>query len=349
MDKKRNIALDIIRGVAALLIVLFHYTSHYNASAQTPLEVEWGVWFGYAAVTTFFMLSGFLSTGAIFSGKTTRKGYIKGRLRRFYPAYWICMTITVAVLGLFYAEEALTVGEWAVNLTMVSRLFGVQYADGAYWSMQYELIFCLYVLILMGLKDRRTVLRVLVWWMAAALALNCIPSEGMPKVVRRVVKILDYAVMSRYCHCFAAGIALRVLADETRQGVRAIWKSPAGRTALWVLGLGTLNGLVAEGAGSPNFVFFVITAVLLFFSDRLNGLVSGESRPVRAICWIAAISYPLYLLHEMVGFAMFHQFTRAGHTSGWIILPVTAGVVFLAAAVTAVDRLIQGRLRGKKG
>jgi len=331
MQKRRNVVLDIMRGVAALLIVLFHFTWHYNATAETDsarLGIEWGVWFGYAAVITFFMLSGFLSARLVLSDGGDRKRYIKGRLRRFYPVFWICMTITVVVLALFYQEKALSIGEWAVNLTMVSRLFGVQYADGAYWSMQYELIFCLYVLVLMSVKDKRRVMRFLCLWMLVAIALNCLPEgESMPKAVRRVVKILDYAVMSHYCHCFVAGIA-----------IRALMQKHAVPTAATALMLATANSLAHTGLSSPEFVFFIVTAVLLFLSEKLNQRVPRHWYVVRAICYVAGISYPLYLLHEMLGFSIFHQFTQSGCSSAWIILPAFALVVLSAAAVTAIDR-----------
>ncbi len=328
--KDRNLVLDIIRGVAAVMIVLFHYTWHYNATAEAPLSLQWGVWWGYAAVITFFMLSGFLSARLIFTGQPDGKRYIKGRLRRFYPVYWICMTITVVVLGVFYTEQALTVGEWAVNLTMVSRLFGVPYADGAYWSMQYELIFCLYVLIFMYVKDKRLVLRILCWWMVVAIVLNCLPGDELPKAARRVMKVLDYAVMSHYCHCFVAGIAVNVLMRER-----------GCRLALWALGLSVVNAVVHSGVATPEFVFFVATAALLYFSGRLNRYVNPTNPVVRAICYIAAISYPLYLIHEMVGFAALHQYTRAGYSHPAILLPLIAGAIVLAAIVTAVDRRIR--------
>lgn len=327
--KERNIVLDIIRGCAALLIVLFHYTSHYNATTDAPLSLQWGVWWGYAAVITFFMLSGFLSARLIFTDTPDGKRYIRGRLRRFYPTYWICMTLTVIVLGVFYVEEALSIGEWAVNLTMVSRLFGVPYADGAYWSMQYELIFCLYVLMLMYVRDKRKVFNILCIWMCVAIALNCLPAEGMPKIIKRVVKILDYAVMSHYCHCFVAGLSLS-----------ALMQKPGNRMARLALGLSAVNVVLYSGILSPEFVFFTLTGVLLMLSVRLNPIINSKNPAIRAICYIASISYPLYLIHEMVGFAAFRQYTSAGYTHPIIILPVMTGVIVLAALITSVDRRV---------
>lgn len=334
MQQQRNIVLDIVRGVAALLIVLFHFTWHYNATAESEaarLDMQWGVWFGYAAVITFFMLSGFLSAKVILSTGGDRRRYFTRRLRRFYPVFWICMTITVVVLALFYTSRALTVGEWAVNLTMVPRLFGVQFADGAYWSMQYELIFCLYVILLMGVRSPRRVMQFLCWWMFAAIVLNSLPDgEVLPKLVRRIIKILDYAVMSAYCHCFVAGIAVWTLAKDRNNCL-----------ALSALALAVINALIHSGATSPEFVFLIVTALLLYFSDRLNNYVRRDWWGVRAVCYVAEISYPLYLLHEILGFSLFHQYTRAGYTSPWIIFPAIIAVIILAAAVSALDRKIK--------
>lgn len=62
---KRIYGLDIIRGISAILIILYHYTTRYNESIYTakeyihrwPIKVFWGS----LAVCTFFLLSGYLS------------------------------------------------------------------------------------------------------------------------------------------------------------------------------------------------------------------------------------------------------------------------------------------------
>ena len=60
--KKENLwLLNVLRGISALLIVLYHYTVQYEKSighlVPYTVTIPWGCY----AVNTFFMLSGFLT------------------------------------------------------------------------------------------------------------------------------------------------------------------------------------------------------------------------------------------------------------------------------------------------
>lgn len=60
--KKENLwLLNVLRGISALLIVLYHYTVQYEKSighlVPYTVTIPWGCY----AVNTFFMLSGFLA------------------------------------------------------------------------------------------------------------------------------------------------------------------------------------------------------------------------------------------------------------------------------------------------
>lgn len=53
--------LDAFRGIAAILVMLYHYTTRYNQSIghvkPYPVNVPWG----FMAVSVFFIISGFLT------------------------------------------------------------------------------------------------------------------------------------------------------------------------------------------------------------------------------------------------------------------------------------------------
>lgn len=52
--------LDWIRAIAAISVVLYHYTTRYNESIGHLLEYPINVTYGYMGVAVFFILSGFL-------------------------------------------------------------------------------------------------------------------------------------------------------------------------------------------------------------------------------------------------------------------------------------------------
>lgn len=60
--KKENLwLLNVLRGISALLIVLYHYTVQYEKSIGHLLPYAVTIPWGCYAVNTFFMLSGFLT------------------------------------------------------------------------------------------------------------------------------------------------------------------------------------------------------------------------------------------------------------------------------------------------
>lgn len=327
-----------MRGLAAVMIVLFHYTHQYNASyagERGPIDLGWSVSFGYAAVATFFMLSGYLAARYIYAramsagndGKPMAPGrFIVKKLKRFYPVYWVCMTLSALTLTMLFAEERVSIGQWAANLTMVSPLMGVPFVDGAYWTMQCELLFCLIGAALMFVRRPRTIDYILIGWIVLSMILSF--TLGV-----KALKFVRIATVVPHCQGFIAGIAIWRL---HKAGHGQVWMAVA------TLLLCVANCVLWYGPTSPDVYFLVVSAIMLYLADRLDYLISGNNLVIRVIAWIAAISYPLYLLHEMIGFAILHHLQGYGlNHPALLIIPATV-VVFVAWLVhEQVERRIK--------
>ncbi len=320
-----------VRGAAALMIVLFHFTWAYNDksvnSGVYATDWPWSVWWGYAAVATFFMMSGYLATPHIIDRQPDPRKFIFKKLKRFYPAYWVSMTVTAIVLYLFFKEESVSLSGYLVNLTMVSQLFRVPFVDGVYWSMQCELLFCLIAASLMFLGGGRKLDRALIVWIALAIALSF--TTGIkPLRVFRIVTI------GAYCHNFIAGIVICRFSMSGRNRL-----SPA---EMLTLVLCLTNSIVWSGAFTPPTVFFALTAAVLLTLDRLDKIICNDNVIVKALGWIAMISYPLYLTHEMIGFTIIRHMQLAGWRHHlFIIVPIT--VTF--AIGWAIHHFVEKRIK----
>ncbi len=110
-DRDRITNLDLLRGVAALAVCLFHFD--YDGALGIP-SVSHVLSYGYLGVQMFFVISGFIIPYSMLrSGYRIKniKGFLIGRLVRLYPAYIIA---SVAALSMWYGA-ALTPnyeGEW---------------------------------------------------------------------------------------------------------------------------------------------------------------------------------------------------------------------------------------------
>ena len=91
MAKRRRInEIDFLRFVAALSVVLFHYSFRGHAAddlSVMPYPVlETVARYGYLGVDLFFLISGFVILMTASSGSL--KDFVISRAVRLYPAFW---------------------------------------------------------------------------------------------------------------------------------------------------------------------------------------------------------------------------------------------------------------------
>jgi exopolysaccharide production protein ExoZ len=143
-------SLQAGRAIAAILVVLFHLGIAISADKYfgiTAFSIPFS--FGGAGVNFFFVLSGFIILTAhrndIFQPRQL-KSYIKKRLIRIYPTYWIIF-LSVFFLALASAALRNTVPHNAFIL--LKSLFLIPQDIGApviivAWTLQYEMLFYLF-------------------------------------------------------------------------------------------------------------------------------------------------------------------------------------------------------------
>ncbi len=134
-------ALDVLRGVAVLLVLFRHLELKAPSARSTELyqfvyTLQRGGWVG---VDLFFVLSGFLVSGILFR-QYQRDGFIspiRFLIRRgfkIYPAFWALIAVTVA--WQWYAIHQLLLPYALVEILFVQNYFQGLYAHT--WSLAVE-------------------------------------------------------------------------------------------------------------------------------------------------------------------------------------------------------------------
>lgn len=82
--KNRILSFDIMRGLAAFAVMLYHYTCRYGEMeelSQAPTDFGFSITWGFAAVSLFFILSGYFSAKQLFDEKPIDWGgvFLKAR------------------------------------------------------------------------------------------------------------------------------------------------------------------------------------------------------------------------------------------------------------------------------
>ncbi len=136
--------LDSLRGIAALLVVIFHFTMDRKTSSHLFN-------LGSTGVDLFFIISGFVIFMSLNKVKDS-KSFIINRVSRLYPTYWTCVTFTFIIITLTAAYNQsvhpVSFGQYLANMTMFQHFFRIQDIDGPYWTMIVEMMFYIGMLVL---------------------------------------------------------------------------------------------------------------------------------------------------------------------------------------------------------
>ena len=152
--------LDYGRFVATICVGAFHYlfngiqNGKISSLTHIPALVEFAK-YGYLGVEFFFMISGYV---IFFSANHKTAGqFLAARAVRLYPAFWAAVIFTT-VVAQFWGGMKMSVSfpQAIANLTMFPKLFGYEFVDGVYWTLQYEWMFYFAVCtaLIVGIQER---------------------------------------------------------------------------------------------------------------------------------------------------------------------------------------------------
>ena len=317
--------LDALRGLAAISVVVFHYTTFYQQEQGHLQPLGFGFPAGNYGVHLFFLISGFVIFMTLERTRTAMD-FIVSRFSRLFPAYWAAIAITAAVIyTVGMPEQRIPPGHLAANVTMLQDALGFEHLDGSYWTLQVELFFYVQMLcwFLLGQLKR------IHWIIAVWLSITIVYAQTEQHHVH-FSYILRELLILRHIPFFALGVLfyrIHSRPDTLRSNLVLI--------ALSLLSIGLCYAPVYLVVGIVCSAIFA-----LFVTGRLRWLRKAP------FVFFGGISYSLYLLHQAIGFALIHWLEAAGVPSLAAVAIVALVVLVLATALTySVERPAMRRLR----
>ncbi len=329
LDAQNRLAnLDLLRLIAAVMVVFYHYTfSGFATGSWSPLafpELAWLTQHFWSGVSLFFIISGFVIA---YSGQNrTAYDFLVSRVARLYPAFIVCVTLTAAGVALFgpagIPEFQMTLARWIAGFSIVSPAFKQPFVDGAYWSIVIEIIFYLWVTLLIaaGLFQKRQ-LTIMAVWLTISLA-NEFMLENIAIKQLFTTRFAGYFVLGILSYRLFAAKRMPSLA-ESAIGLMAIVLSLRSDFQMhgWMLkhysDVAAFNGPLA-------------LAKLMVMLAAINLAIRID--PVIRASWcyvLGGLTYPLYLIHQNLGFVAFHQLH--GQTNRWLLLASVLSVMLAIA------------------
>jgi peptidoglycan/LPS O-acetylase OafA/YrhL len=324
---RRLDGFDALRGVAALAVVLYHYLHRApEIYPELGASVGWTNW-GQYGVHLFFVISGFVIFMTL--QRSTPYHFLATRFIRLYPIYWMCVLVTTAIVWTF-GLPGREVSPWdaIVNLTMLQSFLRVSPIDGAYWTLAVELAFYLQVgtLFFVGLLSERRCVLVMYLWTIGIFSLIA-GGELLGGPVARIANVFPGLV---WLPLFISGMALyRRWAGDRRRAVLVL-------PMLCAIGLLVVDLTTCIAA----------TTVLVLVALTIRAPITFPTRAMRVLVWLGGISYPLYLIHQNVGYVLLRALHRGGMNQGGSFVVAVVVILIIAALLThLVDIPVRGWLR----
>ncbi len=279
--RERFLALDGLRGIAAIAVLLYHVRSMFRVPGLFT--------HGYLAVDFFFMLSGFVIAYA-YEERLRERGslgpFLRDRIIRLHPLLLLSLTPWVAVLALsivrgtdfpyplssFIAAVVPFPGQW-IGLSPGFRL------NIPSWSLFWELAINLaFALVAPRLGNR----------MLGAVIAVAVTGAVWVSLVNGTMAFADMTAGFRAVAGFAIGVMLLRVHRTGR--FRADWLGVAAAPLLLVLLVAVPGFRGWAGYYDPVVVFLLFPPILLASAAR-------EVRFPAACALLGGLSYPLYILH----------------------------------------------------
>lgn len=317
MAQARIAVLDDLRGVAILLVVLYHGVTAAFGFVPPGGGNYWlaYVYAGNSGVSLFFLLSGILVSRPFFLALRERramdlKRYAVQRALRILPPYYLAVLVAVLVTGRYEQMPAAMVFlAWGYDVGVFSNVW---------WSLATEVQFYLFLplfFLVLGL-DRRLAAGILLIWLLLFIAIS------LRWVSFGLLGNIYWALsLGGKLPVFLLGMGIGWLLAEQRLPTLGTLSGSIALLLLVVMLAVFLQITVEHGVVEfswrqpwvvlPEGLLWAAVAWVMLATPGLGGGLPG-----RLLRYLGRISYSLYLIHQPVLVACLSYGNAAG-TQVW--------------------------------
>lgn len=333
--KERILVLDGLRGLAILLVFLFH--GYYIWFDYYPYKKLYGdnILFKYGSlgVQLFFLISGFVILMSVERTDRYLK-FLKNRWVRLFPSMLICSLIVYGTAHFFYERpfgipplKSILPGITFINNSILEKMFNTDFPvlELSFWSLFVEVKFYIIFGALYFSFNRNIALGGIFIIYLSALALQLL---GLGGVLQEASWMKIYIGSFIHFGWFAAG-ALAYIYFYNRE-----------KKYLWMLIFTMFCSLLyIVKFQDPVMLVYLVVLCLIFYS-ALFLKSFGAVFSTRFFKFVGFISYPLYLLHENMLVALIIKLHHNFSQIPYLLLPVIS-FVFIGGMASVVAYVLE--------
>lgn len=348
------IGLDIIRFLAACGVMFFHYVYLVSKPGHTTYRLTGGeISFpsfdfssslGWIGVEVFFLISGFVISMS--AAQSSPRAFFEGRVLRLVPAAWLCATITL-IVALSVHDGSVTSILMRYVRSMAFIPFGEQ-IDGSYWTLGIEISFyaCVWFLLILRKWDYFLPFVCALGLVSTGYNIAQYLTDGHLFPNGRLVDLL----LLRHGCAFAFGALVYMMSVHGHKWHMAALSLVMLVGVCFELPLQFIAHLDGHYDAQRFLALYcvwggsvVLFLASVFYNDRILAVIPEAGR--RFTRKIGIMTYPLYLIHAVVGSVALYWFTRAGLPSGAALAAVILLVFLLTYFVSMLEPLVRTNFR----
>nr|UVN06438.1 MAG: OpgC protein [Bacteriophage sp.] len=300
-NAKKLESIQILRGIAALSVVMFHFRSFLVPEGTDRSLPDALLGWGAIGVDLFFVISGFIMYYVTFNktaGIKTAISFLINRAIRIIPLYYIILLfafLTGGAMSTFHYQEKIDNLISAITFTPHLKEYAPLYIleSGMYnvrWTLNYELYFYFAFAVCLLFRNKLTLL--LVWFLSPVIISSYLTSS---------------ITLSTQGYNFNS-VALRFITNpiilEFGMGVMAgfiysklnkfhIKKSITPPfTAMLLIGVGIYFKQLTSYNLLSGFAFSILVLTFALYNEQLT------HKYTKLLVALGNISFPLYLIHN---------------------------------------------------
>lgn len=317
---RRLEALDALRGLAAFIVVLFHYTYRYFEFYNQELNPLFSVEFGHYGVQLFFIISGFVIFMTL---QRIEKpiDFIFLRFIRLYPTYWIAILLTFTLVTYFGLEgREVSFKDMLINFSMVQYILGIDSVDGVYWTLLIELNFYFWIFMIYIFSSLKRIENIS---FVILILANVTLGFGYNEIYI-IFKIFEQLFVLEYIPFFIMGIMFY-----------KIYNNEAKYFSYFVLVFSMLTTFFVCKDNSLIVLSIIYITFFLFVFNFLNWLA------IKPLVYLGTVSYSLYLTHQNIGYIFMNKLISIGiNINISIVLAIILSIVIATIMTYVLERKI---------
>ncbi len=319
--KGRYKELDALRGIAALFVVLFHFT------LGRP-ESKLGFNLGITGVDLFFIISGFVIFMSINNASSTKE-FLINRFTRLYPTYWTCVSFTylfyIMVCNTNNIQRSILLTDYLANLTMFQHYFKIKDIDGPYWTMLIEMLFYIFIAIVFSIKKLKHIVPIGLILLYLIIAQNfIITTKFWPQYSAFRLSLL---LLNHFPLFFSGIVFYKIITEKENYFLLYVFIFFA--YSMQVINT-DMDGPFINHAEHTLMTTIYFGLFILFVNNKLFFIVN------KPLLFLGKISFALYLIHQYLSTVfLIPLFYDKWHLNFWLSLIITLCIVLgLATLVT---------------